>query len=225
MSGIRYVVTTELFWKTMAEYRRHGTYLHLRDKIDEVIFRKAQDRASRTSADKPFDSGGKLQNIWHAHLSIQLDAVLFYTMAGDELTLVALGNHGDYPHGGRHKHKAGPLAERIWNSVASGHVVSPQWQKLKWTDPKELIGHRDLREMDVRALAAIREDLRSELDTLSRFRAVTGLDAADDRNLASVIEYMEQVERADDAVAEASVAAEVSMKRHKTRMPCDELRR
>lgn len=224
MSGIKYLITTELFWKSMAEYRRHGSYLVLRDKIDEVVYRKVQDKTSRGQFDKPFDNGGKLRDIWHAQLSRDFDAVLFYTVSGDELTLAALGNHGDYPHAGKHKHKAGPLADRIWNAVSTGQSVSPGWKKLKWNHPRELVDHRDLHEMDVRVLAAIRDELRAEMDGLSKFGALTGLDADDEANLEAVLDYIDLVERADNAVARASERAELSMKRHRTRIPYEEYR-
>ncbi len=222
MSGIKYVITTELFWKSLAEYRRHGGYLVLRDKIDEVVHKKAQDKTARGPFDKPFDSGGKLKDIWHAQLSREFDAVLFYTMSGDELTLVSLGNHGDYPHGGKHKHKAGPMADKIWNSAASGQSVSPRWKKLKWSHPRELLDHRDLREMDVRVLAGIRDDLRSEMNTLSRFSELTGLDGDDDGNLEAVLGYIDILEKADNAVAAASTRAEISMRKHTVRIPYEQ---
>jgi mRNA-degrading endonuclease YafQ of YafQ-DinJ toxin-antitoxin module len=223
MSGIKYVITTELFWKTLSDYRRHGNYATLRDRIDNTVFRKAQDRTYRTPHDKPFSNAGKLKDIWHTHLSKEFDAVLFYTMADDDLTLVAVGNHGDYPNGDRNKSKAGPLAERLWNSIATGHSPSPAWQKLKWSHPSDLLRCRDLHEMDARILADIRQDLRNEMDTMARFERLTGLDHLADGNIEAVIEYIEVVEKADNLLTDASVRAELSFTKYKRAIPVKDL--
>jgi mRNA-degrading endonuclease YafQ of YafQ-DinJ toxin-antitoxin module len=219
MSGIKYVITTALFWKTLAEYRRHGNYLTLRDKIDETVYHKAQDRHHRTQRDKPFDATSKLRDIWHTHLSKEFDAVLFYTVAGDDLTLAMIGNHGDYPNAGKGKSKEAPFAARIWNAVGEGHVPSPEWQKIRWSHPAELLGHRDLPEMDPRVVDALRSEIREEIQSFARFEKLTGLDHLDDDNIGEVLAYLDTLEKVDNELAHAAMNAKLSFEKHADRTP------
>jgi mRNA-degrading endonuclease YafQ of YafQ-DinJ toxin-antitoxin module len=225
MSGIRYVITTALFWKTLAQYRRHGNYLTLRDKIDETVYHKVQDRHHRTQRDKPFEATSKLRDIWHTHLSKELDAVLFYTLSGDDLTLALVGNHGDYPNAGKNKSKEAPFAARIWKAVGDGHVPSPAWQKIRWSHPGELIGHRDLPEMDARAIDALRWEIREETRNFVHFEKLTGLDHLDDDNVEEVLAYLDTLEKVDNELAHAAMNAKLSFEKHADRMPAAKFRK
>jgi len=221
MSGIRYVITTELFWKTLADYRRHGTYLTLRDKIDETVYNKVQDRHHRTQRDKPFDATSKLRDIWHTHLSKELDAVLFYTVSGDVLTLAMIGNHGDYPNAGKNKSKEAPFAARIWNAVGTGHVASPEWKKIRWTHPSDLLGHRDLHEMQASVIDEIRRELREEATSFARFERVTGIDHRDDDSIGAVVEYLDVIDEVERQLAAAAADSKLAFERHAAKTPSD----
>ncbi len=219
MSGIKYVITTALFWKTLAEYRRHGNYLTLREKIDETVYHKVQDRHFRTQRDKPFEATSKLRDIWHTHLSKEFDAVLFYTVSGDDLTLAMIGNHGDYPNAGKGKSKEAPFAARVWKAVDDGHMPSPAWQKIRWNHPEELLEHRDLPEMDSRSLDALRVEIREEAESFNRFERLTGLDHLDDDNIEQVLAYLEILERLDGELAHAAMDAKLSFEKYDSKRP------
>lgn len=223
MSGIKYVVTTELFWDTLGDLRRHGNYMMLRDKIDDTILRKVEDRQHRTARDKPFDPAGNLRDIWHARLSQEFDVVLFYTMSGDELTLAMMGNHGDYPHDGKNKSRSGPLARRIWNAVQSGHVVSPMWKTLRWSHPADILASRDLHEMDPREIERLREELMTEVETMARFEKATALKHDDPANYDRVMAYWNVLEAAETALVAAAKRAELSFERHLAHLPIEDM--
>lgn len=219
MSGIKYVLTTDLFWKTLSDYRRHANYQMIRDKIDETIFKKISDRHHRTSRDKPFDSDGNLHGIWHTRLSQEFDVVLFYTVKGDDLTLAMMGNHGDYPNGGKNKAKSGPLADRIWRAVDGGHNRSPKWDSLRWAHPSDLVGHPDLHEMDPRAIDFVRQDLRDEAASFTKFKRLTGLDPESKEGLPRACEYLDAIDVADAALTAASIKAKLSFDKHLDKAP------
>jgi hypothetical protein len=223
MSGIKYVVTTELFWDTLEDYRRHGNYMMLRDKIDDTIRRKAIDRHYRTSRDKPFEPTSRLRDIWHIRLSQEFDVVMFYTVEGDDMTLAMLGNHGDYPNGGRGASKEGPLARRIWKAVQSGHVVSPMWKTLRWSHPSDILKSRDLHEMDPRELERLRGELTTEVETMARFERATALKHDDPENFDRVMGYWNTVEEAETALVIAAKRAELSFERHVAHLPVKDM--
>lgn len=219
MSGIKYVITAELFWKTLSDYRRHANYQMIRDKIDETIYRKISDRHFRTSRDKPFDSDGRLHGIWHARLSQEFDVVLFYTIKGDDLTLAMMGNHGDYPNGGKNMAKKGPLADKIWRAVGKGHSRSPMWNSLRWAQPSDLIRHPDLHELDSRSLEFISQELRDEAMSFDRFRKLTGLDPESEEGFPKALEYLETIDAAVAVLEVARVRAKVTADKHIEKVP------
>jgi hypothetical protein len=199
-ADVRYVVTTELFWNTLEPLRRHANYSALREKIETVVRQKARSRHSRTDRDKPFTTE-VLRGIWHTRLSEELDAVLFYTISGDVLTLAMVGGHRDYER----KSKIDQLGDRIRRSVAKGHVASPRWTALKWGHPSELVRHWDLKELDPDLISRLRAELRDEVMEPRRFKLVTSLKYDEPKNFRSLCDYWTTVEDADNALSAAAI--------------------
>lgn len=199
-SGIGYVVTTDLFWNTLEPLRRHANYFALRDKIETVVRQKARSRHFRTDRDKPF-TNEVLRGIWHTRLSEELDIVLFYMVNADIITLAMVGSHRDYER----KSKAEQLGERVRRSVAKGHVPSPRWTALRWENPADLVGHRDLKELDAELIAHLRAELREEAFEPRRFKSLTGLKYDEPKNFRFLCDYWSAIEDADTALSEAAI--------------------
>ncbi|NTF16864.1 hypothetical protein G6L37_00295 [Agrobacterium rubi] len=179
MSNLKYFVTTDLYWKTLEQYAGHANFPMLRRKIKECVHRKLHDPTFKNSRDKTFDVDNRLSGIWHCKLSEEIDAVLFYRMHGDTLYLAMVGSHHDYPADGKNSGKAAPLAEKVRNAVAAGHVDHPSRHGVKWNRPRDLIGNAMLDETDVRELTAIWEELRRENDDGALFQRLNGIDIMD----------------------------------------------
>lgn len=176
MSNIKFFATTNLFWQSLEQYAGHPLFPLMRRKMRECVQRKLHSPNFRNARDKPFDVDPRLAGIWHCKLTDEIDAVLFYRIHGDTLYLCMMGSHHDYPADGRNGAKANPLAEKLKNAVAAGHVDHPARAILKWITPKDLIGNPLLDEIDVRELAAIREILYAENVEGAIFRKTYGYD-------------------------------------------------
>jgi mRNA-degrading endonuclease YafQ of YafQ-DinJ toxin-antitoxin module len=202
MSDLKYVTMTQLFWDTLEQHRGHVRYQDIRAKIAWTVERKVENRTHRTNSDYSFVSNKYLEDIWHAKLSVNPDVVLFYVMSQDTLSLAMIGSHHDYPHGGKHLHKAESLGRRLRASVERGHVASPSWNRIRWTLPLDLIGNPELEEASMDQLESIMDRLRNELVDGPIFRQVHGT-ALEDQDIAVIEDWFTGVDHALQAVEAA----------------------
>ena len=203
MENLKFVVTTKEFWDSLAEHRNHSRYPEIRGRIDWFLKQKASNRMMQIGGDSQFSSNAHLMGIGHCKLSTNPDVVMFYTTSGDTINLAMVGSHHDYPHQGKHLQKAEPLGRKIRDSVSRGHVASPEWRKIKWKTPDDILAHRELAETTLDELAVIAEILRSELDDGAIYRETTGKDLLDAEDVNVVEEWLGKTEMALLAVEQA----------------------
>jgi hypothetical protein len=174
MSNIKHYIATERFWETLDAFRDSPEFAVIRRKIDEVLLRKSENAIFRSDRDKPFDADPRLKGIWHAKLTTESDAILFYSIKGDAVVLGFIGSHKDYPYAGSNGSKVPSLVQRMRRAVEAKHIQTPAWKGLHWTIPDDLLCNRRLFELDLGALRAIREKLTLEAYEAPIFERVYG---------------------------------------------------
>ena len=171
--NVRY---SALFWKTLEVHRNEPYYGNLRTKMAEFIERKKVSTMPVSGRDVLFTSSNKyLAGIRHYAIQRNPDIVLFYTLDGGELCMAMVGNHHDYPHGGKNKSTSVRTGTRISNAVNSPHVASPQWDMITWNSPEELLGNPEITELSSACMMRLRAELDEEMQTGERFRNRFGI--------------------------------------------------
>jgi hypothetical protein len=203
MADLKYITFTQLFWDTIEKHRNHSRYPEIRAKLAWCVERKIENRSFMNNSDYLFTSSNKnLEGIWHSKLSTNPDVVMFYTISNDTLNLAMVGTHHDYPHSGKHLQKAVPFGRKIRSSVASGHVPTPRWERIKWNVPTDLCRNFELEETTMDHLEAIQEELKLEHQDAPIFHRVHGY-RLDDANIETFTAWLEDTDRALEAVRQA----------------------
>lgn len=187
----------DLFWATLEPYRETQHYNMLRNKIDELVTRRANGQ--QTSArDKRFNkkSGGPLEGIWHCAISRSPDVVVFYTLENGAMNLAMVGTHHDYPSDGKNLKAAGRTSTRIQNAIKKGFSLAA-WKHLDWRDIDGLLNSTELYEASTEALDTLYQELIEELDSGNRLKQIYQLECDEDLEKIPENEFVEHFEKVD----------------------------
>lgn len=207
MQPIRKVVTTSLYWQTLGELRGTPRYEKLREQINYLVRMKSQHRGPVNGRDQMFATKSipALYGLWHCAISRNPDVVLFYGVEGETLTLGMLGDHNDYPTGAtKNMSRYNSVGQRIWNSIAEGHVSSPNWTDVKWSRPGDLVGHPEVEELSVSALGDLLQVLEREAQDAPLFSRLHGRDILDCDG-ETIDAWLSEVETAHNHVTDLMV--------------------
>jgi hypothetical protein len=204
MSNLKYLTTTQLFWDTLEKHRGHARYADIRAKIAFCVERKLEDPTFSNSNDQPFlgNASKWLAGIWHAKLAANPDVVLFYTLGGDTMNLAMIGSHHDYPHSGKNLGKSEGLGRKIRSWVERGHVATPEWSRIKWTVPADVLASPELLDTSMDELERVMDELELELGDAPIYERVHG-SALIDQSEEVITEWLTTTDAALEAVRQA----------------------
>lgn len=153
-----------LFWKDLADWRRHPDYDQIRRDIARVVLRRA---LGADGGDAPFTGGDRWSGIHHAHITSKL---ILFTGYPDETTLklCAVTKHDAYGFRNERKSLAGNFAAKMQRALEAPSVLRPEWGSLRWRDPGDIPGHPELAEMSKEGLEGLLRELYEEGDSFER---------------------------------------------------------
>lgn len=180
MRGITKVVKTDYYWDTLEEFRTTPYYEQLLSGIATCVANKVNDRNHQGNKDTPFSAEKALKGIWHCRLTQSPLKLLFYSIEGDTINLLKIGNHDDYGYSGKRVNGAAErLADNVRKALARGHVAFADWKTFRWSDPARIAVHPELPMMSSKSLRRLDAELRDEFDTMAMLSRKHGGQVAD----------------------------------------------
>lgn len=173
------VEVSGLFWKDLSKLRNTADYWSIRKNIGQFVL--------KLSRGEPGGDKGFRNPVWGSarHIHVGSNAILFNTFPEpDTLKLCALRNHAFYNFKGGRKNQDGAAAAKVNTASASPSLPSPGWTQLRWSDPGEIPGHPEFRELSRDGLDAVYQEVLAEGQSLERLaRQIEGMSG---RNAARV---------------------------------------
>lgn len=194
---IRKVEVTSLFWKDLADWRKHPDYWRIRSQISDMVQKAAR---GEPAGDKPFTGGNLWTGIRHMHLAAKL---VVFTMYPDEDTirLCAIKKHDFYGFKNERRSLASTAAQTIRYAATKGHCPSPEWSGLRWSDPAEIANHPELPELSSQGLGRLMDELMEEVDSLEKLKR-KGEPLSPARRVELADRWLDSIIEAQDALHE-----------------------
>ena len=192
------VEVSALFWKDLDDWRRHPEYAKIRANIAGLVERVLR---GEPGGDVGFTGLSAWDGVKHMHVGQKLIVFTAYPK-DDTLRICALKKHDFYGFKRERKSMAANAARVILRAAAAVPKPFPDWNKISWKDPSEVIDHPELAEMSRDALDALYQDIAEEGDTFKKLRRAT--EGMTEKNAARVADaWLEDLLRAENAVQAA----------------------
>lgn len=204
---IRKVEVSSLFWKDLNDWRKHPEYAKIRANIGAMV---SSVMRGEPGGDISFRGLDAWEGVRHLHVGSKL--ILFTAYPDDEtLRICALKKHDFYGFKRERKSMANNAANVVLRAAFAASQPFPDWGKINWRDPAEILTHPELREISREALDSLYQELAQEGEDFVRLRKAT--EGMTDRNAARVADaWLDDLLTAEAAVQ--SVILERARYRH-----------
>ena len=188
------------FWDALEEHRNSSYYNSLREKMNIFLKRKQVENGPASGRDKPFGSKmNELKGVWHFAISRNPDIVIFYTMDNENINVLMLGNHHDYPSDGKNHSARSRIGKRIMTTLEKNNFGSPEWKKFSWDTLEDIIGNIEIPELSKYSMDEVLREIAMEFKTGEKFFKENGCDLLDcDENVFN--DYLENLEKAKNEI-------------------------
>lgn len=192
---IRRVEVSSLFWRDLDDWRRHPDYDRIRADVAGMVGRMMR---GEPAGDAPFRGASFWGGVRHMHVAAKL--IVFLTYPDEEtVRLCAIKKHDFYGFRSERKSLAANAASVVLRSALSEPQPYPDWGRLSWRDPADILTSAELRELSRDALDALYREVVEEGESFGRLRRAT--EGMTDRNAARVADaWIEDLLRAEAAV-------------------------
>lgn len=192
------VEASPLFWKDLADWRKHPEYVKIRGNIGGMVARLMR---GEPGGDVGFQGLHLWDGIKHLHVGAKLVVFTAYPQE-DTLRICALKKHDFYGFKKERKSLAGNAASVVHRAAAASAKPFPDWGRISWKDPAEIIDHPELLEISRESLDRLYQEIAQEGDDFVLLnRATAGMS---DKNASRVADaWLTDLLRAEAAVQEA----------------------
>ncbi len=198
---IKKVEVSPLFWKDLSDWRKNPDYAKVRGNIGAMIGKVMR---GEPGGEAPFRGNDAWEDVRHIHVGAKL--VLFATYPDEEtIRICALKKHDFYGFKRERKSMATNAANVILRAAMAETKPFPDWGKITWKDPAELLDHPELPELSREALDALYQDLAQEGEDFTRLRRAT--EGMTDRNASRVADaWLDDLLKAEARVQDVILA-------------------
>lgn len=189
------VEVSALFWKDLDDWRRHPEYAKIRANIAGLVERVLR---GEPGGDVGFTGLSAWEGVKHMHVGQKLIVFTAYPQ-DDTLRICALKKHDFYGFKRERKSMAANAASVVLRAAMSPAKTFPDWGKVSWKDPADILSHPELMEHSRDALDTLYQEIVEEGDSFARLRRAT--DGMSETNANRIAEaWLEDLLRAEEKV-------------------------
>lgn len=166
---VRRVETSPLFWRDLESYRNTPLYPFIRSSISRFLGKVIK---GENGGDAPFTGNTIWGDVRHLHV-FKKKEVLFITYHDDAVRLCAIKPHTFYGYRSEKKSMAGKAAEVIIRSSTTAPQPFPDYKRINWTDPAQIITSPDLLGLSRDGLDLLLREIDEESENFRRLVSVT----------------------------------------------------
>lgn len=194
---IKKVEVSSLFWNDLSDWRKHPGYPKIRADIGGMVSKMMR---GEFAGDSPFRNK-VWEDVRHLHVSSKL--IVFLTYPDEEtVKICALKKHDFYGFKNNRSNIERNSASVILRSAIAQSKPFPDWGRMSWRDPSEILDHPELLEMSREALDTLYQEICQEGEDFLKLRKAT--EGMTDKNASRIADaWLEDLMRAEGVVQDA----------------------